>query len=145
APATAAPADARPADPARGEAVRSADRARAPRDASGDALSGVLDAARVPAGVAGDAGAVAAPGRAAARPARAAVMSSHVAAYLEAHGPRFARELAELVAFPSVSSSPAARPALAACARWIARQLGRLGARDARVIATAGHPVVVGR
>ncbi|HSR98614.1 MAG TPA: M20/M25/M40 family metallo-hydrolase [Kofleriaceae bacterium] len=72
-------------------------------------------------------------------------MTSRVAAYLEAHAPRFARELAEMVAFPSVSSSPAARPHLAACARWVARQLGRLGARDARVIATAGHPVVVGR
>jgi len=72
-------------------------------------------------------------------------MTSRVAAYLEAHAPRFARELAELVAFPSVSSSPASRRHLAACARWVARQLGRLGARDARVIATAGHPVVVGR
>jgi acetylornithine deacetylase/succinyl-diaminopimelate desuccinylase-like protein len=72
-------------------------------------------------------------------------MTSGVAAYLEAHARRFARELAELVAFPSVSSTPAARPCLVACARWLARHVRRLGARDARVVATAGHPVVIGR
>jgi acetylornithine deacetylase/succinyl-diaminopimelate desuccinylase-like protein len=68
-----------------------------------------------------------------------------VAAMARASVPRFVRELAELVAFPSVSSSPAARPHMRACASWLARHLRRLGARDARVIATAGHPVVVGR
>jgi acetylornithine deacetylase/succinyl-diaminopimelate desuccinylase-like protein len=66
-------------------------------------------------------------------------------AYVRAHGRRFVHELAELVAFPSVSSSPAGRPHVRACAAWLARHLRRLGARDARVIATAGHPVVVGR
>ncbi len=58
---------------------------------------------------------------------------------------RFVRELAELVAFPSISSSPAARPHMARCAHWLARHLRGLGAHDARVIATPGHPVVVGR
>jgi acetylornithine deacetylase/succinyl-diaminopimelate desuccinylase-like protein len=72
-------------------------------------------------------------------------MTERVAAYLRAHRPRFVRELAELVAFPSVSSSPAAGPHMAACARWLVRHLRGLGASDARVIATAGHPVVVGR
>jgi acetylornithine deacetylase/succinyl-diaminopimelate desuccinylase-like protein len=72
-------------------------------------------------------------------------MTERVAAYLRACADRFVRELSELVAFPSVSSSPTARPHMIACARWLARHLRRLGAHDARVIATAGHPVVVGR
>jgi len=68
-----------------------------------------------------------------------------VAAYVRANARRFVRELAEFVAFPSVSASPAARPHLAACARWLVRHLRRLGARDARMVPTAGQPVVVGR
>ena len=67
-----------------------------------------------------------------------------VAAYLRANAARFAAELADLVAFPSVSASPAARPHMAACARWLAEHLRGLGAR-ASVVATAGHPVVIGR
>jgi acetylornithine deacetylase/succinyl-diaminopimelate desuccinylase-like protein len=72
-------------------------------------------------------------------------MAERIAGYLRAHAGRIAAELAELVAFPSVSSSPAAAPHVAACARWLARHLRRLGARDARIVATPGHPVVVGR
>lgn len=68
-----------------------------------------------------------------------------LAAYVRANAPRFVRELCELVAFPSVSSAPAARPHMGACARWLARQLRRVGARDARLVETAGPPVVVGR
>lgn len=67
------------------------------------------------------------------------------AAYVRANARRFVRELAELVAFPSVSSAPDARPHLAACARWLVQQLRRLGARDARIVTTGGPPVVVGR
>jgi acetylornithine deacetylase/succinyl-diaminopimelate desuccinylase-like protein len=72
-------------------------------------------------------------------------MTGRIAAYLRAHAHRFARELAELVAFASVSSSPAAAPQLRRCANWLVRQLRQLGARDARLIATAGSPVVVAR
>jgi acetylornithine deacetylase/succinyl-diaminopimelate desuccinylase-like protein len=66
-----------------------------------------------------------------------------LAAYVRAHAPRFVAELAELVAFPSVSAAPGA--SMDACARWLARALHRLGARDARLVATGGPPVVVGR
>jgi acetylornithine deacetylase/succinyl-diaminopimelate desuccinylase-like protein len=52
------------------------------------------------------------------------------------------RELAALVAFPSVSSAPS--PALRACARWLVDKLRRLGARDARLVETGGPPVVMG-
>jgi acetylornithine deacetylase/succinyl-diaminopimelate desuccinylase-like protein len=68
-----------------------------------------------------------------------------LARYLRAHRPRFVRELGELVAFPSVSSAPRARLHVRRCARWLARHLRTLGARDARMIPTAGHPIVVGR
>ena len=68
-----------------------------------------------------------------------------VARYLRVHRPRMIRELGALVSFPSVSSAAGARPALARCADWLARHLRGLGAGDARVIATAGHPIVVGR
>lgn len=67
------------------------------------------------------------------------------AEYIRAHAARFVHELAALVAFPSVSSTPAARPQLHACARWLVRHLRGLGAHDARLVATPGHPVVVGR
>ena len=67
-----------------------------------------------------------------------------VAAYLRANAARFAAELASLVAFPSVSASPAARPHMAACAQWLADHLQRLGGR-ASIVDTAGHPAVVGR
>ena len=66
-----------------------------------------------------------------------------LAAYVRAHAPRFVAELAELVAFPSVSSVRGAP--MEACARWLARALRRAGARDARLVATGGPPVVVGR
>jgi acetylornithine deacetylase/succinyl-diaminopimelate desuccinylase-like protein len=68
-----------------------------------------------------------------------------VARYLRAHRPRFVRELGELIRLPSVSSAPRARFRMRRCARWLARHLRTLGARDARVVETAGHPIVVGR
>jgi acetylornithine deacetylase/succinyl-diaminopimelate desuccinylase-like protein len=66
-------------------------------------------------------------------------------AHVAAHARRFVGELAELLRYPSVSSSPAGHPAMQACARWLASHLGRLGAADARVVSTAGHPAIVGR
>ncbi|HET7505029.1 MAG TPA: M20/M25/M40 family metallo-hydrolase [Kofleriaceae bacterium] len=77
--------------------------------------------------------------------ARDRSVAGRATAYLRAHAGRFVRELAELVAFPSVSSSPVAGEHLRACARWLVRHLERLGARDARIVATRGHPIVVGR
>lgn len=68
-----------------------------------------------------------------------------VARYLRAHRPRFVRELGELIRFASVSSAPRARFRMRRCARWLARHLRGLGARDARLVESGGHPVVVGR
>ena len=65
--------------------------------------------------------------------------------YITAHSRRFVRELSELVAFPSVSSSKTSGAAMSSCASWLARRLRELGADDARVAPTNGHPAVIGR
>jgi acetylornithine deacetylase/succinyl-diaminopimelate desuccinylase-like protein len=53
---------------------------------------------------------------------------------------RWLRELGALLAFPTVSAQPERRPALEACARWLASHLRALGLRDARVLDGAGGP-----
>jgi acetylornithine deacetylase/succinyl-diaminopimelate desuccinylase-like protein len=53
---------------------------------------------------------------------------------------RWLRELAELLAFPSVSAQPGRRPALEACARWLANHLRALGLHDAQMLDGAGGP-----
>ena len=73
------------------------------------------------------------------------VLGPRARRYVSVHAHRFVRELSELVAFPSVSSSTRSGPAMSACAAWLARHLRELGAGDARVAPTAGHPAVVGR
>ena len=57
----------------------------------------------------------------------------------------FGRHVAQLKAFiahPSVSSAPAHRRDVRRCAAWLAAQLRATGLRDARVVATGGHPLV---
>jgi acetylornithine deacetylase/succinyl-diaminopimelate desuccinylase-like protein len=56
-------------------------------------------------------------------------------------GPRYLRELEELLAIPSVSSDPARRPEMREAAEWVAAQLAFA---HGRVVETEGHPVVLG-
>lgn len=63
-------------------------------------------------------------------------------AYAAAQRERFVDELAELVRFPTVSTHPRHAPALAACARWLATHLGRLGLEHVQVMETSRHPLV---
>jgi acetylornithine deacetylase/succinyl-diaminopimelate desuccinylase-like protein len=51
------------------------------------------------------------------------------------------RGLAELLAIPSISSDPSRRDAMRDAAEWLA---GRLDFANGRVVASAGHPVVLG-
>lgn len=54
------------------------------------------------------------------------------------------RSLCDFLRFPSVSTDPARRGAVADCAGWLAQQMREAGL-NAEVYPTPGHPVVVGR
>lgn len=62
--------------------------------------------------------------------------------YLREHHDRFEDELCELVAIPSVSADPRARPDLERAAAWVADQFRRLK-MEVAVVPTAGHPLVL--
>jgi acetylornithine deacetylase/succinyl-diaminopimelate desuccinylase-like protein len=57
---------------------------------------------------------------------------------------RFLSELIEFVSIPSVSTDPAAKPAMQHAAQWVAGQLKSLGMENVQVLPTGGHPVVYG-
>lgn len=52
--------------------------------------------------------------------------------------------LLDFLRFPSVSTDPSRKDAVAECARWLSGQLSEAGL-DSAVIPTAGHPVVLAR
>ena len=58
---------------------------------------------------------------------------------------RFLGELKELVAIPSVSTSPEHKEDVARAAEWLAGQLRSLGMDGVQVMPTGGHPVVYGQ
>jgi len=65
-------------------------------------------------------------------------------AYAQENQPRFLSELIEFVSIPSVSTDPAAKPAMQQAAEWVAGQLQRLGMDNVQVMPTEKHPVVYG-
>lgn len=64
--------------------------------------------------------------------------------YLKKHQARFVEELSEYVRFPSVSAQPGHRKDMRTCAEWVASHCRQIGL-EARVRATAGHPIVVAK
>ena len=54
-------------------------------------------------------------------------------------------ELDELLRLPSVSTDPDRARDVAATAEWVAARLRRAGVAEVEVVATAGHPAVLGR
>jgi len=66
-------------------------------------------------------------------------------AYARKHRARFVDELAELIAFPSVSSDARRAGDLRSCAAWLADHLARLGLTDVNLWPASGHPLVWGR
>jgi acetylornithine deacetylase/succinyl-diaminopimelate desuccinylase-like protein len=63
-------------------------------------------------------------------------------AYARTHRKRFLAELMEFIRFPTISAQSQHRGDIARCARWLVRQLERIGLDDARIIATRHHPIV---
>jgi acetylornithine deacetylase/succinyl-diaminopimelate desuccinylase-like protein len=63
--------------------------------------------------------------------------------FLDQNGARFVDELKELLRIPSVSANPAHRPDMQKAAEFVAGQLTDAGV-SARIVPTAGHPIVYG-
>lgn len=63
-------------------------------------------------------------------------------AYVRENRARFADELKDFVAYPSISAQPKHAAATRRCAAWLADHLRRCGLRNVRVIPTKRHPLV---
>lgn len=64
--------------------------------------------------------------------------------YLKQNQDRFVTELGDYLRFASVSAQPQHKKDLLACAQWLVKHCQNLGL-EARVCATAGHPIVVAK
>jgi acetylornithine deacetylase/succinyl-diaminopimelate desuccinylase-like protein len=64
--------------------------------------------------------------------------------YLDKHREEFLDRLCQYVRFPSVSAQPHHKKDLEACAEWVVELSRRIGL-DARLVPTAGNPVVVAK
>lgn len=73
------------------------------------------------------------------------VRMDRVTEYLENNERRYLRELAELVAIPSVSTDPARRDDVRRAVAWVAERLRRAGPLEVAIWDTARHPAVFGR
>src|SRR5262245_14136212 len=64
--------------------------------------------------------------------------------YSRAHAEQFRHELHDLLRIPSLSGAPAHAGDIQRAAEWLVTHLRDLGIENARIIPTAGHPVVYG-
>jgi acetylornithine deacetylase/succinyl-diaminopimelate desuccinylase-like protein len=64
--------------------------------------------------------------------------------YSRDHAERFRHELYEFLRIPSLSGDPAHAGDVKRAAEWLAAHLHAMGLKSAKVMATAGHPVVYG-
>ncbi len=64
--------------------------------------------------------------------------------YAHQNNDRFLNELKEIVAIPSVSTSPEHKADVARAAEWLSAKLRSLGMDNVQVMPTGGHPVVYG-
>lgn len=67
-----------------------------------------------------------------------------VVEYAHNHGEHFLENLKQLVAIPSVSTSPERKPDMLRAAEWVAGNLRSYGIENVQVMTTGGHPVVYG-
>ena len=64
--------------------------------------------------------------------------------YAREHADAFQQQLLEMLRIPSISTDPAHAGDVRRMADWLADHLISLGVENARVMETAGHPVVYG-
>lgn len=62
--------------------------------------------------------------------------------WLDQEQPRYVQELLDLIRIPSVSAKPENIPDVLRAAEWVAARVTTAGMENARVMPTAGHPVV---
>lgn len=62
--------------------------------------------------------------------------------WLDREQPRYVEELLDLIRIPSVSAKPENIPDVLRAAKWVAARVTAAGMENARVMPTAGHPVV---
>ncbi|WP_333814366.1 dipeptidase [Tabrizicola sp.] len=62
--------------------------------------------------------------------------------WLDQEQPRYVQELLDLIRIPSVSAKPENIPDVLRAAEWVAARVTAAGMENARVMPTAGHPVV---
>jgi acetylornithine deacetylase/succinyl-diaminopimelate desuccinylase-like protein len=75
---------------------------------------------------------------------RLANAMQNVLEYLKQNQPRFLAEFCDYLRFPSISAQPAHKKDLHACAEWLVAHCRALGL-EAKLCATAGHPIVVAK
>jgi len=63
-------------------------------------------------------------------------------AYLDRNKDRYLAELTELLAIPSVSTTPEHAGDVRHCARWVSDHLRGIGMNNVRIFQTEGHPIV---
>lgn len=64
--------------------------------------------------------------------------------YIKANKDRFIEQLREMIAIPSVSTTPDHKEDVQRMAQWLVEELKRLGMSKAVIMPTPGHPVVYG-
>ena len=64
--------------------------------------------------------------------------------YIDANKERYMSELKELLAIPSISTSPEHKGDVERCARWVADHMTSIGLQHVEIFPTPGHPIVYG-
>ena len=62
--------------------------------------------------------------------------------HAQCNSSRFLAGFKTLLRFPSISQDPAFKPQLLACANWIVAEMRRIGLHNARMLPTAGNPIL---
>jgi acetylornithine deacetylase/succinyl-diaminopimelate desuccinylase-like protein len=65
-----------------------------------------------------------------------------ILSFIESNRDRYLQELNQLLAIPSVSSQSDRKPEMRRAAEWLTNHMTGIGLQNARVMETAGHPVV---